>query len=662
MVMSTGVLQLGAAADPPTPKVEPVSVSRLPLPPTAPITTAPTATSGGPGTSPGTCTAAINPARTGCLNPGLNGVIQDGTRTFTWDGSSVFVGVTFAGAPPAPDPASIYSGPQLLLVKTDGTTFGNGDRWKCLTCNGVPVTGTINYPEAFRDEKRVKFGNNILDCTPYRLIDAACTPQTADIYPIQSPLPPASSIGFSLLQMRETRLHPDDVHLGFNVLYGKFTATGLSAGEYGALGHLNFVEATSSDPAHYALSNVSLMLSPDLDKSGRFISVKKPGELSFDDPAGVIGEFRGFTSDGKATLGIGTQDSFNFDIFATDLKTGKSTRLTRDPAYTDPVHMSPDDKSLVLNDGRTDNWTGQPDGYPQGESGRTYFASGLPGVPPLVDLAGTGIGNYYNNGDRRFFEPYLINFTGKYKNGDRDSNGPDGDQRYRSIHDGQPLNVGGDPTPGSGSISDPLWNSGADPAWKPDGTAIVYYQKLVAPPACEDPTPPEPTCPTSGESGGRYSRLLIARLTDRKPSKVPPQPKPISDEVPWGIPYTGGPLPARPTVPPGTYVLNGKGRGYADVVITDAASPLLGTDNDSVTVTYHNYTADRVNFINGTESSSQLPAGLTFHRNLTLTGEHTGTQVTSEPSGFVITPSGSRIGTLVTTLDGKIFRSPVTGS
>jgi hypothetical protein len=463
--------------------------------------------------------------------------------------------------------------------------------------------------------------------------------------------------------MRETRLHPDNVHLGWNQLY--FGSGGFLT-QFGVFGRLNFNPSTG-----YELTNVSFMVSNDLDTSGRFISVKKPGELNFDDnnPAGVIGEFRNFTPDGKSALGIGSQDSFNYDIFATSLENGKSDRLSIDPAYTDPVNMSPDGKSIVLADGRTDNRTGYPDGYPLGESGRTYFASAGPGVPPLIDLAiSDAIGAFYNNGFRRFFEPVLIDVNDPNRKHDA------------NIHDGQLLTAGADTTPGNGSISDPLWNMGANPAWSPDGTAVVFYQRLVSPPACEqnpnaDAGPntnvPEPTCPVSHEPGGRFTRLMIARLTDRKPQSPRPQPQPAKDAIPWGTPYKAGdPLPpVRPEVPAGTYTLKGK-KGSADVVITHGPSPFNPgkTVVVGVKVTYHDYSADGVNVVNGTEEATKAAGNVfTWHENLTMSGLHNGTRKTSEPGGFVVSQPNpgqppTYSGNLTTTLDGKTFESPVTGT
>src|SRR5262249_19886258 len=78
----------------------------------------------------------------------------------------------------------------------------------------------------------------------------------------------------------------------------------------------------------------------------------------------------GVSRDGTSAIGIGTRNSWNTDLFATDLQTGRSTRLTRDPAYTDPMQTSPDDNWTAVMDGRVDH--------------RMYLAAAMPGVPPLI--------------------------------------------------------------------------------------------------------------------------------------------------------------------------------------------------------------------------------------------------------------------------------------
>ncbi|KAK6221148.1 hypothetical protein QIS74_04877 [Colletotrichum tabaci] len=90
---------------PPTP--EPIGVTELPLPP---VTNE-------------SCTPELNPKGTGCIGLGKYGAgFQIGG--FLPDSRHIVAHVTYAGAPSAPDPASIYEGQQIVLIKTDGTTKG----------------------------------------------------------------------------------------------------------------------------------------------------------------------------------------------------------------------------------------------------------------------------------------------------------------------------------------------------------------------------------------------------------------------------------------------------------------------------------------------------------------------------------------------------------
>lgn len=99
---------------------------------------------------------------------GKDSFFQSGN--FLPDDKNVIALVNFTGAPSSPDLASIYLGLQLILVKGDGTTFPNGDPWKCVTC-GVPPENMINttplptYPQAFHDGFRVLVGYSIVDCS-----------------------------------------------------------------------------------------------------------------------------------------------------------------------------------------------------------------------------------------------------------------------------------------------------------------------------------------------------------------------------------------------------------------------------------------------------------------------------------------------------------------
>ena len=86
--------------NPPAPDPEPIEVSSLPLPPTAP-----TAEDGS--VIPGGCTDD-----TGCMSPADTG-IQEGP-SYMWDGEHVVLPVELAGAPDG----SPYTGTQVIAVKT----------------------------------------------------------------------------------------------------------------------------------------------------------------------------------------------------------------------------------------------------------------------------------------------------------------------------------------------------------------------------------------------------------------------------------------------------------------------------------------------------------------------------------------------------------------
>jgi hypothetical protein len=97
-----------------------VDISELPIPPTI--------------LANAVCT---NP--TECVSAAWGGT---GTPGFYWDPHYVLLAINHAGAP-STGPASMYSGPHVLVVKTDGTTFPNGDAWKCITC-GETLSSDVN--------------------------------------------------------------------------------------------------------------------------------------------------------------------------------------------------------------------------------------------------------------------------------------------------------------------------------------------------------------------------------------------------------------------------------------------------------------------------------------------------------------------------------------
>lgn len=595
---------LAAVADASSTAQPRVDIKELPVPPTVP--------------QDGVCTHP-----TGCVSADWSGI---GTPGPTRDPKYVFLGITYAGVPES-GPASVYSGNQVLVVRTDGTTFPNGEAWKCITCGvsyGSEIdTSQLVYPPAneLPDRKGVLVSNGILECgadgAEYAVTDPRCTPANTRITPIywnDKPLFEPDSSGIN--NGREWRLSPDGVHLVWDVL------------DYRALSEIPYVGRIAYDKenSRYKLTGVSVLA----NSSALYqpLVVEDGNKLRLNN-AGMVGEPRGFTADGRATLGIQSVNSDSMDAWATDLATGVSRPLTRQAHYTDPMAMSPDGKWLLAEE--------------VNGSGRLDFISGMPGIPPLTAQAGTApyVSGIRNDGNRRFFSPWLVDpATGR----------------------GFQINAG----------SDPNWNAAADPAWLADSTAVVYTENL----ACgANPTPHR--CADSTEPGGRNSRVMIARFPDSKPS-APVAPAPVSDKT-WGRPYDPNTPPQQPKpVPTGTYTLRGKAQGSATVQITDNSS---GTQTLSVAVDYSNYSDDGTNIIDGTEKVERVSntalgctpgtatalACLTWTEDLKLSGRHTGTKHTG-PDGFTLGPAAmfrndfQAVGTLTTTIDGTTYTQPANGS
>jgi hypothetical protein len=577
----------------------PAVISELPVPPTAPSDAA------------GSCTAAIDPNGTGCVSPDWGAI---GSPGFYGDSRYVLLGVEYAGAP-ATGPASVYSGQQVVVESTEGRAFPGGDAWKCITCGvpaasrpGVTVTG---YPpaHALPGDRQVLVGNGILSCGGYEITDPRCTPANTHIYPITlGGQPLGATIGGG--QTREWRLSPDGVHLGWNAL----VQTAGSYDEFGFVGRLTWDAASS----RYDLTNVTMLFNGAPQYQPYIVG---PGStLTFNDAA-MIGEWRGWSSDGTSVLGLQSYESDSIDAFETSLATGQSHPLTRHAEYTDPMFMSPNGKWML-----NEEVTG---------SGRLDFIDAMQGIPPLTDqLPTTGfVSGIRNNSQRRFFLPYLVST-----------------QSGRQ----EQVNAGGDPN----------WNAAADPVWLANSTAVVWAENQVVSPACGGANPLP--CPVSAEPGGRHSRVMIARFPTLEPS---PQvaPRPTSDAVPWGTPYTAGDaFPTRPHLPAGSYTVRGARSGSASVVITTDSS---GTRIMTIKVSYANYSDQRGRVINGTESASLLIdspfSPLTWNEDLTLAGRQSGTKVTSA-GGFKLSPLileniVQATGTMTTTIDGVTYTQPGNG-
>ncbi|KAI8665974.1 Saponin hydrolase [Fusarium keratoplasticum] len=608
------------ASVPNPPSPEPITLKQLPLPPIS------------PSDDVGACTKQINSRGTGCLANGVFETFQSGD--FLPDGKHVIAMVTFTGAPAAPAAGSIYSGPQVIIVKTDGKTFPNGDPWKCITCgvpeeNAVGISVKYDYPQAFKDGKRLLIGHNILDCGTNQLTSEACKPENTYIYPLRWNVA-ADGSGPSG-DIRELRLHPDNVHLEFS----SFTFASGSIGQYAYFSRLVFNPSPKTGTPlapRYDLEKVTILHNP----KGVAPITAKGKVLSLNPQAISVGEARGFNGDGTELTYVGSNiESCNNDVFAVHLQTGVVRRLTNHPEYPDPLAFSPDNKWMAVMDTRG--------------SGRNMFIAGMRGIPPLVDIVG-GIlpASSRNNGLRRFFQPYLIDFYGD-----------------RGNYYGQKINGDNNGVPGSGAINDPEWNGMADPRWSPDSRQLVFWQTHTVSPSCGGANPLP--CYPSKEQGGRNYRMYIATFTSRSPS--PPAPvKEHSDTIPWGVPYVpGSQVTPTPGLAGGIYTLYGKASGEAKVNITWGQAPEIGT----VSVVYKNYSLDGKSFLNGNESVTGSVERLTdfsfdWYSDIRQTGAVKGSKKTS-PGGYhanidVMINDLTSNGTLTTTLDGVEWRSPQSGT
>jgi len=230
---------------------------------------------------------------------------------------------------------------------------------------------------------------------------------------------------------REVRLSPDDVTLGFSQFSFRPDA---GFNQFCYVGRLQFNPAPGDGPPRYDLVDVFRLLNDAPEAQPWRLDPMNPGEVLFNPLTQSCGDLRGFSSDGKETYGIHFPAwSNHIDLFATDLESGKTRRLTR-TEYIDPGAPSPDDKWFV--------------GLDVHVSGRNLFVGAMDGLPPAIDMVDSAVAvvsETRNNRNRRFFQPMLLDRYGQ-----------------RGSYRGQQINAGDD---SPGGISDPNWNGRADPAW-----------------------------------------------------------------------------------------------------------------------------------------------------------------------------------------------------
>ncbi len=147
-----------SAAIPSPPATEPILLVRLPLPPAIPTDI------------PGACNVSINPRKTGCMP------VSSGRGFPVWsllpDGRHVLALIQFVGAQQLRTRPAYLPALQIIIVKTDDSTFANGERWKCIGC-GLPAENAVGRHAGARlspgihGRQAVTCRTNVIDCSRY---------------------------------------------------------------------------------------------------------------------------------------------------------------------------------------------------------------------------------------------------------------------------------------------------------------------------------------------------------------------------------------------------------------------------------------------------------------------------------------------------------------
>jgi len=383
---------------------------------------------------------------------------------------------------------------QLAVATATGTQV------RCLTCGmdvtgagGAPAGASVGFgkPFAFGDGRRIlttleaqqgspdsasqNFQYAIVECVPSVV---SCRHRT--LVPLHLP-------ATGQVQNREARVSPDGRWLAWTQLR--------SDGTIMAMGQL---DRGRSD---YTLKDVRV-----LDAHQPLGSTS--AAWTADSP---YGEIKRFSSDGQSLFYATMADAENFDVWRVDLRTGKRTRVTTEPAWDEDVSDAPGSGSLVVFSSR-------------GFSRMTVFDQ-VP-RPPFIDLVlFAWVARFQLNTTNRqcLLEPWLL--------------GPRGQQ---GTYFGQPVN----PEPPAG------WDTRTTGEWSPDGTKVLAWEAR----GTSDGTPADPA-----------ARILVADLPARKARVVRGRRTPNPT---WAPSYAGfhGYLSRT-----GTFTVHGRASGTAIVTMSGNA-------------------------------------------------------------------------------------------
>jgi hypothetical protein len=350
----------------------------------------------------------------------------------------------------------------------------------------------------------------------------------------------------------------------------------------------------SPDGVHVAFSQIRKTASGGSDGVGVVGTLTRSGDVyKVDDPRVVAttGELKGFSADGKAVLFArftGAFEAGNPEDVVIDLRTGRERRADNSLDWDEDIDYTANRYRgrgwMVIGSGRgthvleTVSRIRRP----------TFIELGISALPFAAFAADTPA----------IAEPWLVDEYGA-----------------RGSYSGQPL--------APGAIADG-WDSRPTFRWKPDGTAVVFWQKRIA---------------------GDSTRVVVVRLPKRSPVKL--KTPPVAPTPRWA-PSLKGYVPADPSAPVSQ---DGKVSGRIEVV--SKASTRSGYDR-YVAVVYQNY-ADEPGFVlNGVEHADYKTPGLyggqaLYSADLTVSGAHRGSLSATD----VVIDTSSIKGVIGSELDGR---------
>jgi hypothetical protein len=370
---------------------------------------------------------------------------------------------------------------QIARIAPDGSDFA------CLTCAlAMPGDPPLMKPFPFPDGRRilVRIGNQtpftngvhgVLECAP-SVLDC----QMAALVPIEIP---ASGDANLVQPQREFRVGPDDEHVAFTQVRND------------ADGNPQFV------------SIVGL-----LDRLTDRYEIRDARVVS------PLGELKQFAPDDQsvyvAAFVSNPFGAVDADAIEIDLAGGAvASRVTKHPAYDEPVEFSPDGAWFVVGSGRG--------------AGLSETFSQVVRPSMITQAIGNVVFFYFLTQRPAMLEPWLLD-----RHGARDD------------YIGQPLKPLG--------IGDG-WDGLMIPNWHPDGTRLVWWERALS--------------PTVLAPGERSTRIRVARLTTRAPVTSPIAPAPMPS-LAWAPPLAG----YVPPLPPTPVSLDGAFSGRAEVVFIPGAT------------------------------------------------------------------------------------------